>query len=76
MTEMNAAPMNDEEEKQPFYKTPLGIILIIVGVILICCCLAGIIVLASGGALVEGLVDNPEFQKALEDIQMTVEAAE
>ena len=30
MTEMNAAPMNDEEEKQPFYKTPLGIILIIV----------------------------------------------
>ncbi|MFK7801627.1 MAG: hypothetical protein AB8G95_08355 [Anaerolineae bacterium] len=65
-----------EEEKKPFYKTPLGIILIVVGVILLCCCLGGIIAFASGASVFEEVLNSPEFQGALEEAQQTIEAGQ
>ncbi len=65
-----------EEEKKPFYKTPLGIILTVVGVILLCCCLGGIIALATGAGSLEEIMNSPEFQDAMEEIQLTVEAGQ
>ena len=72
MAEFETKP--PEEEKQPFYKTPLGIILIIVGVLLLCCCLGVIIAFASGASIFEQVLNDPEVQKAFEEIQLTIEA--
>ncbi len=80
MSEMNEQPMGSgEEEKKPFYKTPLGIILIIVGVLILCCCLSLAIIGASADSILEGMsgmIDDPEFQRQMEELQMTLEAAE
>ena len=65
-----------EEEKPPFYKTPLGIILIVVGVLLLCCCIGIIIAFASGASIFEEVFNSPEFQDAFEEIQLTVEAGQ
>lgn len=65
-----------EEENKPFYKTPLGIILIVVGVILLCCCIGGIIAFASGASIFEEVLNSPEFQDAMEEVQLTIEASE
>ena len=65
-----------EEEKKPFYKTPLGIILIVVGVILLCCCIGGIIAFASGASVFEEVLNSPEFQDAMEEVRLTIEASE
>ncbi len=80
MSEMNQQPLGgEEEEKKPFFRTPLGIILIIVGALILCCCLALAIIGASAGSILEGLsgmIDDPEFQRQMEELQMTLEAAE
>ena len=74
MAEFETKP--PEEEKQPFYKTPLGIILIIVGVLLLCCCLGVIIAFASGATFFEEILNSPEFQQAFEEAQQTIEAGQ
>ena len=79
MSEMNTEPMGEEEEKKPFFRTPLGIILIVVAVLIICCCLALVIIGSSAESIIEGLggmIDDPEFQRQMEELQMTLEAAE
>lgn len=65
-----------KEEKPPFYKTPLGIILIVIGVLLLCCCVGGIIAFASGASIFDEVLNSPEFQKAMEEAQQTIEAGQ
>ena len=79
MSEMNTEPMGEQEEKKSFFRTPLGIILIIVAVLVVCCCLALVIIGSSAESILEGLsgmIDDPEFQRQMEELQMTIEAAE
>lgn len=71
---MSDGEFDQEEEKKPFWKTPLGIILIVVGVILLCCCISTVIAFASGAAVFEELLNDPEIQSIFEEVQATLEA--
>ena len=77
MSEMNTEPIGgQEEEKKPFYKTPLGIILITIGIIILCCCLSVVLALATGAPILEEVMNDPEFQQIFEEMQATIDANE
>lgn len=75
--DMKAEPEGAEKEQKPFFRTPMGIIVIILLALVLCCCTALLIVGLSADSIVDWageVIDDPEFQRQMEEFQLTIEA--